>query len=160
LPATNMWASRSANMQNPELTDLGDVIGFGPAPRATADGLRAGSAFNDFYMIPANTTVDPELVFLIMMEAVDERSQQDAAKVGMTTRLAVSDNGGKYLPAAGQTIAEGVGSYANNPAVALVRTQLSAFLPLVGSGEMTAQEALDAAAAAYTEEATTQGYIE
>jgi hypothetical protein len=30
----------------------------------------------------------------------------------------------------------------------------------VGTGELTPQEALDAAAAAYTEEATAQGYIE
>jgi len=44
LPATNMWASRAANMYDPDRTDLGDVIGFAPAPRATADGPRAGSA--------------------------------------------------------------------------------------------------------------------
>jgi len=110
-------------------------------------------------MIPANTTNDPDLIFRTIMEAADARSQQEAAKVGMTTRLSVAEYGGPYLPAASQTIAEGIGIYDKNPAIAIVIAKLSEFLPLVGTGEMTAQEALDAAAAAYIEEAKAQGYI-
>lgn len=160
LPASNMWASRAANMQDPDRTELGDVITFAPAPRATEDGPRAGSAWNDFYMIPMNTTNDPDLVFRIIMEAADERSQRDAAEVGMATRLSVAEFGGLYVPAANQTIVEGIGIYDKNPAIAIVRAKLGEFLPLVGAGEMTAQEALDAAADAYIEEATAQGYID
>ena len=59
-----------------------------------------------------------------------------------------------------KTIAEGIGIYDKDPAVGIVRAKLGEFLPLVGTGEMTAQEALDAAAAAYVEEATAQGYIQ
>lgn len=160
LPGTNMWASRAANMSDPERTDLTDVIAFAPAPRVTADSPRAGSAWNDFYMIPAMVTNDPDLIFRIIMEAADERSQRDAAEVGMTTRTAVAEYGGAYLPAANQTLAEGIGSYDKVAAVGIVRSKLGEFLPLVGSGEMTAEEALAAAAEAYTEEATAQGYIE
>jgi ABC-type glycerol-3-phosphate transport system substrate-binding protein len=160
LPASNMWASRAANMTDPERTDLGDVIRYAPAPRATADGPRAGSAWNDFYMIPATVTNDPDLIFRIIMEAADERSQQDAAEVGMTTRMSVAEYGGPYLPAANQTLAEGIGAYDKVPAVGIVRAKLGEYLPLVGTGEMTAQEALDAAAEAYIEEATAQGYIQ
>jgi ABC-type glycerol-3-phosphate transport system substrate-binding protein len=159
LPATNMWASRASNMSNPERTDLYEVIAFAPAPRAVSGGPRAGSAWNDFYMIPANTTNDPDLIFRVIMEAADERSQRDAAEIGMATRLAVAEYGGAYLAAAGQTIAEGIGIYDKKPAVGIVRAKLGEFLPLVSTGEMTAQEALDAAAAAYTEEAKAQGYI-
>lgn len=159
LPATNMWASRAANMSDPERTDLVDLIAYAPAPRAVAGGPRAGSAWNDYYMIPANTTQDPDLIFRIIMETADERSQRDAAEVGMVTRLAVASYGGPYLAAAGQTIAEGIGIYAKNPAVGIVRAKLGQYLPLVGTGEMTAQEALDAAAADYVAEATAQGYI-
>ncbi len=160
LPATNNWASRAANMSDPERTDLYDVIAYAPAPRLEADGPRAGSAWNDYYMIPANTTNDPDLIFRVIMEAADERSQRDAAEVGMTTRLSADPYGGPYLPAANQTIAEGIGIYDKKPAIGIIRAKLGEFLPLVGTGEMTAQEALDAAAAAYTEEATAQGYIQ
>ncbi len=159
LPATNMWASRAANMTDPERTDLGDVIAYAPAPRATADGPRAGSAWNDYYMIPANTTNDPELIFRIIMEVADEESQREAAGIGMIARLSGADAGGPYMPAAAQTIAEGIGIYDKDPAVGIVRAKLGEFLPLVGVGDMTAQEALDAAAEAYVEEATAQGYI-
>jgi ABC-type glycerol-3-phosphate transport system substrate-binding protein len=159
LPATNMWASRAANMSDPDRTDLGDVIAYAPAPRAVEGGPRAGSAWNDYYMIPATATNDPDLIFQVIMEAADETSQQEAAGVGMTTRLSVAEFGGPYLEAAGQTVAEGIGIYDKNQAVGIVRAKLGEFLPLVGTGEMTAQEALDAAAEAYIEEATAQGYI-
>jgi multiple sugar transport system substrate-binding protein len=160
LPFTQMWASRAANMLDPERTDLYEVIAFAPAPRATADGPRAASAWNDFYMIPATTTNDPDLIFRIIMEAADARSQQDAAKIGMATRLAVAEYGGAYLPAAGQTIAEGIGIYSKNPANGIVSSKLGEFLPLVATGDMTAEEALNAAAEAYNQEAKDQGYID
>jgi ABC-type glycerol-3-phosphate transport system substrate-binding protein len=111
-------------------------------------------------MIPATTTNDPDLIFRIIMEAADERSQRDAAELGIASRLSVAEYGGAYLPAAGQTIAEGIGIYTTNPANGIVRAKLGEFLPLVGTGEMTAEEALNAAAEAYTEEATAQGYID
>jgi ABC-type glycerol-3-phosphate transport system substrate-binding protein len=160
VPMVNIWASRAANMTDPERTDLGDVIAYAPAPRGEAGSPRAGSAWNDYYMIPTNTTNDPDLIFRVIMEAADERSQRDAAEIGIPTRLAVAEYGGPYLPAVGQTIAEGIGIYDKNPAVGIVRAKLGEFLPLVGSGELTAQEALDAAAEAYIEEATAQGFIQ
>lgn len=160
LPATNMWASRAANMSDPERTDLVDLIAYAPAPRLTADGPRAGSAWNDYYMIPANTTNDPDLIFRVIMEAADERSQQDGAEVGMTTRLTAAEYGGPYLEAAVQTIAEGIGIYDKDRAIGIVRARLGEFLPLVGTGEMTPEEALNAAADAYIEEATAQGFID
>ena len=55
----------------------------------------------------------------------------------MSTRLAVAEYGGGYLPAASQTIAEGIGIYSTNPANGIVRSKLGEFLPLVGTGEMT-----------------------
>jgi ABC-type glycerol-3-phosphate transport system substrate-binding protein len=160
LPASNNWASRAANMSDPERTDLSDVIAYAPAPRVTADSPRVASAWNDFYMIPATTTNDPDLIFRIIMEAADERSQRDAAEVGMTTRNSAAEYGGPYLPAALQSLAEGIGAYSKSPANGIVRAKLAEFLPLVGTGELTPQEALDQAAAAYTEEATAQGYIQ
>ena len=59
-----------------------------------------------------------------------------------------------------QTIDEGIGIYDKNPAVGIVRSKLGEFLPLVGSGDMTAEEALNAAAEAYLEEAEAQGYLD
>lgn len=160
LPATQMWASRAANMTDPERTDLGDVIAYAPAPKATADGSGTGTAWNDYYMIPANAANDPELIFKLIMEAADEASQAEAAKVGMAARTSAAEFGGPYQPAAVKSIADGVGIYDKNPAISIVRPKLQEFLPLIGTGEMTAEEALNAAAEAYIEEAKAQGYIQ
>lgn len=158
IPMVKLWASRAAFMTS-EFTDLSDVITFAPAPAAVEGGPLASSIWNDFYFIPANTTNDPDLLFRIIMEALDVESQAAAALLGIPARSSAAVFGGPYLPASNATAAGGVGNYAKNPAVNIVIAKLSDFLPLTATGEMSPQEALDAAAAAYVEEATAQGYI-
>jgi ABC-type glycerol-3-phosphate transport system substrate-binding protein len=161
LPSAHTWASRAANMDNPEKSQFVGKIGFAPAPRAVAGGPHGGPAAADFYAIPTKTDVDPELIFRIIMEAADLESQMEAAKLGLVTRDAVAEAGagGRYLQASLETIANGASNYGPNPAGALARTAIENTLPKVATGEMTAQEALDAAAELYITEATKQGYI-
>lgn len=161
LPSAHTWASRAANMDNPDKSKLVGKIGFAPALRAVADGPHGGPAAADFYTIPAKTDVDPDVIFRVIMEAADLESQTEAAKLGLVTRneVAKSGGGGRYLQAALETIANGAGNYGSNPAGALARTAIENTLPKVGTGEMTAQQALDEAARLYTEEATKQGFI-
>jgi multiple sugar transport system substrate-binding protein len=159
--SANTWASRAANMDNPEKSKLVGKIGFAPAPRAVAGGPHAGPAAADFYVIPAKTDVDPDLIFRVIMEAADLESQMEAAKLGLVTRstIAKEGKGGRYLEAALETIANGASNYGPNPAGALARTAIENTLPKVATGEMTPQQALDAAAELYTAEAKKQGYI-
>lgn len=162
LAFVQLWASRAANMDDPDKSDFVGQIDFAPAAAPNPDGALGGSAWNDFYMIPTTTDVDPDLVFRVIMEAADLESQEKAAKLGIVTRNAVAEAelGGRYLPAATETIAKGVGIYVSNPAISLARTALGNWLPLVGTGEMTPEEALEAAAEEYTEEAEAQGFLE
>lgn len=159
LPMTKLWASRAATM-TAENTDLVDVIAFAPAPGVEEGGPLASSIWNDFYFIPATVTADPDLIFRNIMEALDVSSQQEAATVGIPARESAAGFGGRYLPASNATAAGGVGNYDKNPAVNIVIAKLSDFLPLTATWEMSPQEALDAAAEAYIEEATAQGCIE
>jgi len=161
LPSAHTWASRAANMDNPEKSLFVGKIGFAPAPRAVPGGPHAGPAAADFYAIPTRTDVDPDLIFRIIMEAADLESQMEAAKLGLVTRgaVAAAGAGGRYLEAAQATIANGASNYGTNPAVALARTAIENTLPKVATGEMTPQQALDAAAALYVAEATQQGFI-
>ena len=54
IPSTKMWASRAANMTDPERTDLMDVIAYAPAPRVTEDGLRARFSLERLLHDPRN----------------------------------------------------------------------------------------------------------
>jgi hypothetical protein len=69
------------------------------------------------------TDVDPELIFRVIMEVADLESQIEAVEFGMVTRGAVAESGagGRYLPAANETIVKGVGIYPPNPTMPLVR---------------------------------------
>ena len=58
------------------------------------------------------------------------------------------------------SLGQGVGGSSLNPAAALVSTALGNWLPLVGSGDVTPEEALNNAAEEYIAEATAQGYID
>jgi len=156
---TQIWASATNDMVDPEQSDFADVIKFAPAAAPKPGSLLGGSAWNDYYAIPTTTTVDPELLFLMIMHAADAQSMQEAAKFGIVTRTSITEGGVPYLAAANETIANGVGIYQVNPPIPLARAALGNWMPFIGSGEMTAQEALDAAAEEYITEATAQGYL-
>ena len=156
----HIWASNTVTMFDPEQSDFADVIKFAPAAAPVPGGLLGGTAWHDYYTIPATTPVDTDLLFRILMESLDEESQRGAATQGIVTRMAVIAEGG--LPnaeAAGETIANGVGIYAPYTAMALAQAALWDWMPFIGTGEMTPQEALDAAAEQYTAEATAQDYL-
>lgn len=162
LAFVNIWASRAANMDDPEKSDFVGLIGFAPAAAPMPGGALGGSSYLDAYSIPGNVGIDPELAFLVMMEATDFQSQLDGAEVGIVTRTSVADAGGgsRYLPAVSETLDKGVGAPSTHPAVALASVALSNWLPLIGTGEMTPEEALQAAADEYLQEAISQGFID
>lgn len=155
----HMWASRAAMMDDEELSSVVGKIEFAPALFPNADEtIRAGIAWSDFLAIPATSAVDADLLFRVIMEATDLESQTAAAEFGLVPRNGASDAAPRYSAASLQTIVEG-GPATSNPAQAVLNNALGQFLPMVATGEMTAQEALDAAAALYIEEATAQGFI-
>ena len=83
---THIWATDTNSMVDPAQSEFADVIKFAPAAAPKPGGLLAGSAWNDDYSIPATTTLDPDLVFRVIMEVADTQSMQAAASVGIVTR--------------------------------------------------------------------------
>ncbi|MBC8263965.1 MAG: extracellular solute-binding protein [Anaerolineales bacterium] len=162
LAMVQTWASRAANMDDPDKSEFVGGIGFAPAPRACPDCPHAGGTWADFYSIPARWEVDPDLIFRVIMEAADLQSQMEAAELSIVTRGTVVERGagGRYLEAALETIANGPGGMGKNPARVIATTAIGNWLPLTATGELTPQEALDAAAEEYIREATAQGYLD
>jgi multiple sugar transport system substrate-binding protein len=158
----NVWASRAPGMDDPEKSDFVGMIGFAPAPAPNPEGGLGASAWIDAYSIPATTSVDPDLAFQIIMEAVDADSQMRGADLGLVVRTSVGEAGagGRELDAVAQSVANGVGAYPMVPAIELARASLGNWLPLVGTGELTPEEALAGAEEEYIAEAIAQGFIE
>ncbi len=155
------WASRAAAMDDPDFSDYVGGIDFAPAPRAIADGPYGATGGTGAGLgIPANIDDDADLVFQVIAEATDTESQTAASQVGVIVRGAVAETAeARYLPAVFATIEGGVEGQ-NVPAIGAVLNPVwDQWLPQIMTGEMTAAELLDGAAAAYTEEATAQGFI-
>ena len=155
---TSIWATSMDSMSDPEQSEYSAEIMYAPAAAPLEGSLLGGTAWHNYYSIPATTPDDVDLIFRAIMETADEQSQTEGALFGVVTRNSVTDGVPTLVPV-NITIAEGVGPYENNPAIALVQAALGETLPFVMTGEMTPQEALDAAAEAYIAEATAQGFM-
>lgn len=155
------WATRAAAMDDPDFSDLVGQIEFAPAPRALPDGpYGATGGTGAGLAIPANGNVDPELAFLVMMEALDLQSQVGASAFGVASRAAVAaEADARYLPAVFDTINEGVEGVSVPAIGAVLNPVLDTYLPRASAGDVDVQALLDEAAAAYTQEATAQGFI-
>ena len=156
------WASRAAAMDDPDFSDYVGGIEFAPAPKATADGLYGATGGTGAGLgIPANIDDDPDLVFQVILEAMDEETMLRGSNYGVITRQAVAAKAdARYLPAVFATIAGGVEGTPVPAIGAVLNPVLAQWLPQIVTGEMSAAELLDAAADAYTAEATVQGFIE
>ena len=154
-------ASSGAAMNNPEKTEFYNEIKFAPAPAVEAGGKLAGSAWNDYWSIPASFKGDVEAVFQVIMEAADVDNQMKAASLGLVTRTSVIESGvaSPAALAAVDTISKGIGPYPKRPTLPLLTAALGNWLPFVGTGEMTPEEALQKAEEEYINGAKAQGYL-
>ena len=162
LAAATTWASRAANMDDPTKSEYVGRIGFAPAPKVSASGRRAAPASADFYMIPANTSVDPDLIFRVIAEVTDLETQRRGADYSLMTREKVSEERKdvRYVDAALTSISEGgatPSTHKGNPiAIALADSELSQAV----NRRDDLQGLLDEMAETYIAEARQQGAIE
>jgi sorbitol/mannitol transport system substrate-binding protein len=155
---TQIWAANTISMVDPARSKFSSVIKFAPAAAAKPGGRLSGSSWFDYYYIPKNTKVDPDLIFRVIMETTKPSVMKGAATVGFVPRLSISQ-GLANGEAALTTIKNGAGIYPTNRAIILAQTALGNWMPFIGTHKMTPQEALDAAAKDYIAEATKQGYL-
>ena len=138
------WASRAAAMDDPDFSDFVGGIEFAPAPRAIEGAPYAATGGTGAGLgIPANIDDDPDLVFRVILEALDEESQIRGAHVGVISRQRVVDNAdARYLPAVFETIM--VASKARRTAIGAQLNGVGQWLPQIVTGEMSAADLLDA----------------
>lgn len=87
LAFVHIWASRAANMDDPEKSDYVGIIGFAGSPAPNPDsGIVGGSAYIDAYSIAKRSGVDPDLAFRAIMETFDYDGQVGGAAHGAVVR--------------------------------------------------------------------------
>ncbi len=122
--------------------------------------MRNGGAFTDLYSIPANGSVDPEIIFLVIMAGTDLESQNVVAALAAVSRSSASnDDGPRNNAALSQSVAEGVGAQRANEAQPMVAVPLGDELLLVFQNDADVATGLTTAEANYIAEATAAGLI-
>ena len=161
LASATTWTSRAANMDDPTKSQFVGRIGFAPAPRVAPGKGRAAPAAADYYMIPANTTVDPEFIFRLIAEATDLESQQRGADYSLMTRNKVSSarTDVRYVNAALTSISEGGAKSSTHPGNAIAISMADNYIPLAIERRNDLQGLLNEMADAYVAEAKQQGVL-
>lgn len=160
LPMATIWASRAAQMDDPENSLVVDLIEFAPAIKTTTDSLRNGPAFVDYYAIPAGGSVDPEIVFLVLMAGIDLESQNAAAAHAAVARLSASNpDAPRNGEASAISVAEGVGARTKNPALSVAQGVLGDALLSITAEGVDPATALAQAETAYIAEAEAAGLL-
>lgn len=159
LPMASTWASRAAEMDDPDASSVVDVVEFAPALRVSEDSPRTGPGYADFLMIPEGTELDAETIFLAIMGATDLQSQNVAAAHGTVSRSsAQNEEGPRNGEASQKSIEEGIGPNSSDPALALANAALGKWLLQLPDG-VSVEEALARAEEEYVAEAESQGLL-
>ena len=160
LPMASIWASRAAAMDDADASLVIGKIEFAPALYTEVGSLRNGVAFTDLYSIPANGSVDPEIIFQVIMAGTDLESQNAVAALAAVSRSSASnDDGPRNNAALSQSVAEGVGAQRANEAQPMVAVPLGDELLLVFQNDADVATGLTTAEANYIAEATAAGLI-
>lgn len=142
---TVIWASRATPILDPKSSRVGDKVAFAPAPKGVSSGAPASQWSQDGFAIAKNSSVDPELLFQIIMATLDPEAQKKASPAALVSRTSITKDTAlqqKYWPAALETIEGGARSL---PHLGYMQATLAAVRPHLAdavSGKTSSAKAL------------------
>jgi len=155
-----MWVNEAPQLDNPQLSKFAGQFGFAPAPAACQSCPPAAYWAQDSWVIPANASVDRELLFSIAMEGTQTKNQEKAAKMALVTRSTISQaNQAPYWQAAVATIDRGAVGLDRQPYSYLAREAITRYAVEALLGHLTVKEALDRAADEYVHSMHEEGFL-
>lgn len=152
-----LWASRAARMDDPAASKVVGKMEFAAAPATMPGGKSATHLWWDGVAIPKNLGGDRDIVFQVLMDALDE----DTIKSGNDLTIWVRSS---YKPTrfgTGVTLSMKAGApiWPTEPYLGLATGEIGKLVPEALGGAMTPKQALDTAAANYIKAATEKGFI-
>lgn len=103
-----MYSGRMADLSNPELTPYAEKFAFAAPPAIEEGGPVASTVSVDGWSIPANTDVDPDLLFRMMAASVSADASSQAVPAAFPARkgIATTENT-RYAAAVQEALAGG-----------------------------------------------------
>ncbi len=152
-----LWATRAARMDDTAASKVVGKMEFAAAPAVIAGGKSATHLWWDGVAMPKNIGGDRDLVFQVLMDALDE----DTTKAGNDQTIWIRS---VYKPTrfgTGVILSAKANApvWPTEPFLGLATGELGKSLPDALGASATAKQVLDAAAAAYVKTATEKGFI-
>jgi ABC-type glycerol-3-phosphate transport system substrate-binding protein len=154
-----MWMNFASQMDDPAASKFPHRFGFALPPAACSTCPPAGYWAEDSWVIPANASVNRDLLFRIAMEGTDSANQAKAADITLVTRMNVSKaNESPYWAPGVATIAAGAVALERRPYAYLAKYAVERYGLEALLGTLSAKEALDRAALEYSRSLEESGY--
>jgi multiple sugar transport system substrate-binding protein len=155
-----LWVNEAPQLDDPKLSRFAGNFGFAPVPGACGTCAPAAYWAQDSWVIPANASVDRELLFRIAMEGVQTGNQAQAAKIALVTRSSVSNaEQVPYWRVGMLTIERGAVGLDRRTYSYLARDAVTQYTVEALLGHMTPKQALDRAAADYLARMREEGFL-
>ena len=146
-----MWMNEAPRMDDPALSRFAGRFGFAPAPAACPTCPVAAYWAQDSWVIPANSSVDRDLLFRIAMEGTNTDAQAHASRLALVTRVTVARAAeSPYWSPGVETIRRGATAMPRQPYTYLAIAAIEHYGIDALLGKLSSQEALDQAAAEFS----------
>ena len=153
----NLWASRATKMDDRTESKVVGQIEFAAAPSVIDGGPPATTLWWDGYVLPKNMDGNPDLAFQVMMEGLKEDVVKKNNDVALWLRSVYKP--GPFAVGVTACVQGGAASYPLQAQATLAHTALGNHIDGFLRGTESAQEALSAAEAEYTNLVRGRGYI-
>ncbi len=152
-----LWASRAERMDDPRASKVVGKMEFAAAPKANASGRVAAHLWWDGVVMPKNSGQDRDVVFQVLMEALDEETTRAANDRAIWVRSIYQPT--RFGAGVTATAQAGAPIWPTEPFFGLAHGEIGKVLPEALAGKLTPKTALDTAAAAYEKSAADHGFI-
>lgn len=159
------YISRTQRMDDPSQSTVVGKIEYAPVPAFKEGGPTGTSLGGDFYVIPAKTKVDPNLIFRVILEATTVERQKIGANLSLMTRQSVAQDpevlkNNRYLSAVTEALqAEIPPPTPKVPYYSLGSGAVGNILPQALTGDISIEDALAQASEEYEVQALDKGFI-
>lgn len=147
-----LWMNEAPQMDDASVSKFAGQFGFAPAPSACEGCPAAAYWALDSWVLPANSAVDRELLFRVVMEGMDVKAQQAASSLTLVARAPLANAAqNPYWKPGIETIMAGASAMPRLPYTYLASNAIDRHGIEALLGNTSVQMALDDAARDYTD---------
>jgi multiple sugar transport system substrate-binding protein len=156
----NLWASRAAAMDNPDESQVVGLVSTAAAPRAMPNGAPATTLWWDGIVIASNITdEEAEAAFQVALEGIDTDMVMENNEDAIWLIPGYEPNRLAEGAIATATSDPAPQSYPSSTEMGLMHTALGNQLPAFFTGELSAEETLEAVETEYLTAAEEAGIL-